>query len=84
VRAYLESNPRRFVTRRTLTDPLSAAAWSEIATTILIGTADALTGSTQRAWAREAVADVRDVDTDHFIPFNRPNEVADVILEELR
>jgi len=84
VRAHLESNPRRFATTRTLTDPIPAAAWTEIATTILLGTADTLTDSQQRAWAREAVADVRDMDSDHFILFNRPNELADVILEELR
>lgn len=84
VRAYLESSPRRFATIRTLTDPVPAAAWSETPTTVLLGTADALTGSGQRAWAREAVADVRDIDSDHFILFNRPRELADVILEELR
>jgi pimeloyl-ACP methyl ester carboxylesterase len=84
VRSYLESHPRRFVTPKTLTDPVTAAAWSEIPTTILLGTTDALTGTEQRTWAHEAVADVREVESDHFILFNCPDLLAEVILEELQ
>lgn len=83
VKTYLEANPRRPVTTRTISDPIVEAAWAEIPTTILLGTHDNLTGQEQRTWAREAVADVRDIDSDHFILFNRPQTVAEVLLEDL-
>lgn len=82
VRAFLKTHPRRFVTKKTRSDPVPAEAWAEIPTTVLLGVRDNLTGREQRAWAREAVADVRDIDTDHFMLFNRPDVVAEVILEE--
>lgn len=81
VRTYLAENPRRFVTTRTLSDPIQATGWAEIPTTIVLGVDDNLTSPEQRAWARESVADVRDIDTDHFILFNRPDELAGVILK---
>lgn len=83
VRGFLKEHPRRFATTRTRSDPVPAAAWAEIPTTVLLGAQDNLTGAEARAWAREAVADVRDIDTDHFMLFNRPDVVADVILEEI-
>ncbi|MFF2344413.1 esterase/lipase family protein [Pseudarthrobacter sp. NPDC058119] len=83
VRAFLKDHPRRFATKKTRSDPVPAQAWTEIPTTVLLGATDNLTGAEARAWAREAVADVRDVDTDHFMLFNRPDVIADVILEDL-
>ncbi len=38
----------------------------------LIGESDEMTNAEMRSWARDAIGDVRDVDTDHFILFNRP------------
>lgn len=83
VRAFLKDHPRRFATKKTRSDPVPAQAWAEIPTTVLLGARDNLTGAEARAWAREAVADVRDIDTDHFMLFNRPEVIADVILEPL-
>ncbi|MCX2750089.1 alpha/beta hydrolase [Arthrobacter sp. MI7-26] len=80
---HYATNPLRAVTRRTLSDPIPAAAWEHIPTTILLGNRDDLNGEQQRVWAREAVADVRDVDSDHFVPHNIPEIVADVLLEDL-
>ncbi|MEW1805163.1 hypothetical protein [Pseudarthrobacter sp. NPDC080039] len=83
VRTSLKKHPRRFATKKTRTDPVPAEAWTEIPTTVLLGARDNLTGADQRAWAREAVADVRDIETDHFALFNLPELVAEVILEPL-
>jgi pimeloyl-ACP methyl ester carboxylesterase len=83
VRNFLKEHPRRFVTTRTRSDPVPAAAWTEIPTTVLLGANDTLTDQEARARARDAVADVRDVDTDHFMLFNRPEIIADVIVEPL-
>lgn len=83
VRLFLKAHRRRFATPRTRSDPVPAAAWAEIPTTVLLGVRDNLTGAEARAWARQAVDDVRDIDTDHFMLFNRPDIVADVILEQL-
>lgn len=51
--------------------------------TVLLADLDNLTGAEARTWAREAVADVRDIDTDHFALFNLPELVAEVILEQM-
>lgn len=81
MRAYLGSKPRWPVTSRMLSDPVRAVAWSEIASTILLGSADTLIGPEERAWGREAVADVRDIDRDHFILYSLHEELAAVTLE---
>lgn len=81
VRAFLKDHPRRFATKKTRSDPVPAEAWAEIPTTVLLGAHDNLTSQEARAWAREAVTDVRDVDADHFMLFNRPEIIADAILE---
>lgn len=82
-RAHLDANPRRPVTRRTLSDPIPTAAWAHLPTTVLIGERDAFNGPEPWNRARERVHDVRVVDCDHFLPFNLPSMVADVILEPL-
>lgn len=81
--AFADANPKRPVTRRTLTDPIAATAWAGIPTTVLLGTRDDLFGAQARAFAREAVRDVREFASDHFIPFSLPGLVAGVILEEI-
>ena len=82
VRRHIEANPRRTVTRRTLSDPIPAAAWVNTPVTVLLGTRDELISAERRAWAKENISDVRDVDDDHFILFNSPGLLADVIMEE--
>lgn len=81
--SYLEVHPRRPVTRRTLSDPILAAAWEHVPTTVLLGERDEFNGALCRTMAMERVDDVRMVDCDHFIPFNLPALVASVILEEV-
>ncbi|BCT77109.1 hypothetical protein SCMU_29510 [Sinomonas cyclohexanicum] len=78
---YFDDHPRRAVTRRTLTDPIPAAAWSHTPTTVLLGERDVFNGAEPWSRAREKIADVRVVDCDHFIPFTLPGLVADVLLE---
>ncbi|GHG50112.1 hypothetical protein GCM10012320_18420 [Sinomonas cellulolyticus] len=80
-RAFLDSHPRRPVGRRTLSDPVPAAAWESIPTTVLLGDSDPFNDQQNVALARQRVADVRIVACNHFIPFNLPDLVADVILE---
>ncbi|HEV7185127.1 MAG TPA: alpha/beta hydrolase [Leifsonia sp.] len=81
VHQYFTEHPRRFVTRRTQSDPVEEEAWRSIPTVVLIGTQDVLTDAESRARARRSIEDVRDVDCDHFIPFRRPDLIVDAIME---
>ncbi|WP_138444689.1 alpha/beta hydrolase [Sinomonas susongensis] len=81
VRRHIQSNPRRSASRRILTDPIPAAAWMEFPVSVLIGTRDELVSDDRRAWAKQNIKDVRDVDDDHFLIFNSPDLLADAIME---
>jgi pimeloyl-ACP methyl ester carboxylesterase len=81
VSAHFEAHPRRPATRRTLSDPVLAAGWTRVPTTVLLGERDVFNGEQPWARARDRVEDVRVVDCDHFIPFSHPDLVAEVILE---
>lgn len=81
VRRHIESLPRRSVTRRTLTHPIPVAAWASLPVTVLLGIRDELTGAEKRSWAHGNIADLRDIDDDHFLIFNSPEVVARVIME---
>ena len=81
VRRHIQSNPRRSASRRTLTDPIPAAAWMETPATVLLGTRDEGIGDDRRAWAKQNIKDVRDIDDDHFLIFNSPDTVAHAIME---
>lgn len=52
----------------------------EFPVTVLLGIHDEL-GDDRRAWAKQNIMDVRDVDDDHFLIFNSPDIVADAIME---
>jgi thioesterase domain-containing protein len=82
-RAFFEAHPRRPVTRMTLSDPIPAAAWTHLPTTVLLGERDLFNGEQPWARARELVEDVRVLDSDHFVPFSLPALVAEVILERI-
>lgn len=80
---HLRRHPRRPASWAAAADPQTAAAWTTIPTTVLIGRRDDLLAADQRTWAAEHLDDVRDVDADHFIPFARPQVVAEVVVEAL-
>lgn len=81
---HLWRHPRRPVSAKALTDPQLAAAWQEIATTVVLGRHDELIPEEQLTWAVENFSDVRLLDLDHFILFRRPESVGDLILEALQ
>lgn len=80
---HFRHHPRRPAALATMTDPLPAAAWQTIPTTVLIGRADHLIGEDEREWMRTNLSDVRFIDSDHFIIFRQPELVALAVLESL-
>jgi pimeloyl-ACP methyl ester carboxylesterase len=83
VTEHLRRNPRRPASLRIDTDPVLAAAWQEVPTTVLIGRNDELVSAEELGWATEHLNDVRLLDTDHFIPFRHPEAVSEVVVEAL-
>lgn len=86
VLAHLREHPRRPAARGAASGPQTAEAWRSLPTTVLMGVHDQLvTDEDRRTLAEqvEGVADVRWVDTDHFIPWREPRVVADVVLDAL-
>ncbi|HEU5483611.1 MAG TPA: alpha/beta hydrolase [Microlunatus sp.] len=81
---HLLRNPRRRVAMSTATDPPTAASWQTIPTTVLLGRHDDLIPDDLRRSAESKVADVRYLDTDHFILFHQPEVVAQTVLQFLR
>jgi pimeloyl-ACP methyl ester carboxylesterase len=84
VQAHIQRNPRRPAAMRTSTDAVPAAAWTSIRSTVMLGADDELMGEDDRRWIAEHFDDVREVDTDHFILFNRPEAIVSVVIEALR
>jgi len=82
VLAHLREHPRRPASSATWSDPVTAAAWDSIPTTIIIGRFDDLVPADRVAWA-ERHFEVRILDSDHFMIFREPGFVADVVLEKL-
>lgn len=80
IQRHLDEHPRRPVPRTTMSDPVEAEAWRSIPTVALIGETDEMTSTEMRSWAREAIGEVRDIATDHFILFNRPEVVVDAVM----
>ena len=77
---YFQRVGRRPSSLATLTDAQTAAAWETIPTTVLIGEDDLVPdGDVQ--WALDNLADVRFIESDHFIIFRYPRSVADLVLE---
>jgi pimeloyl-ACP methyl ester carboxylesterase len=83
VTEHLRGHPRRPASLRTVTDPVPAAAWQTIPTTVLLGRHDELMSADEVAWVTEQVKDVRMLDTDHFILFRKPDAISDVVAEAL-
>jgi pimeloyl-ACP methyl ester carboxylesterase len=84
VQEHLRRNPRRPVTPGTSTDPQSAAAYEDVATTVLLGADDDLASPGAISDAlRAAVRDIRVMPCDHFILFRHPDVVVATILEAL-
>ena len=72
------------MSRASAADPRTEAAWQTIPTVVLVGRDDPLISSEERRWMQATLDDVRYLDDDHFIMFNEPDLVADVLLEALR
>ena len=77
---YFQRVGRRPSSLATLTDPQTAAAWETIPTTVLIGQDDSLSDDDLQ-WALNNFADIRFIQSDHFIIFRHPRAVADLVLE---
>jgi pimeloyl-ACP methyl ester carboxylesterase len=77
---YLQRVGRRPSSLATLTDPQTAAAWETIPTTVLVGQEDFVSDGDLR-WALDNFADIRFIESDHFIIFRHPRAVADLVLE---
>ncbi len=83
VQEHIRSTPRRPFTITAASEPVRAAAWTSIPTTVLLGRDDELVSADERQWIEQTFDDVREVDTDHFILFNRPEVIADAVVEAL-
>jgi pimeloyl-ACP methyl ester carboxylesterase len=91
VLAHLKEHPRRPVSLRAVTDANPGQAWATIPFTVLLGRSDLLVPVEETVQEIANLladkvpdqADVRIIDSDHFIPFRQPDAVADVILEPL-
>jgi pimeloyl-ACP methyl ester carboxylesterase len=83
VRAVLAEHPRRPSSLKTLQPPPTTPAWETIPSTVLLGRQDSLMSDEERQGAKSLRADVRVLDTDHFIPFRQPEIIAQTILEAL-
>jgi pimeloyl-ACP methyl ester carboxylesterase len=78
---YMRRVGRRTSSVATLTEPQTAAAWTTIPTTVLLGHGDDSVSVADREWAKENLADVRFIESDHFIIFRHPSLVTELILE---
>jgi pimeloyl-ACP methyl ester carboxylesterase len=83
VREHLLSSPRRRVAMLTATDPPTVVGPLTIPMTVLFGTRDEGYSDNVRRATESNIADVRFVDTDHFIIFHEPEVVAQIVLEAL-
>jgi surfactin synthase thioesterase subunit len=66
-----------------VTDPVPAAAWQTVPTTVVLGRHDELVSADELAWVSEHIKDVRLMDTDHFILFRQPEAITEVVVEAL-
>ena len=80
---HLRRHPRRPAALGAVSDPVPAAAWQSIPTTVLLGRDDDLISAEEREWVTTHVPDVRPLDCDHFIQFREPQAVVDIVLEAL-
>lgn len=86
---HLQRNRRRPVSLRLVTEASTGRAWTDIPFTVVLGRADSLVPVTEAAASIEDLsrpfighpADVRVVESDHFIPFRVPEQVAEILLE---
>lgn len=83
VQEHLWQHRRRPVSTAVIHGVQVAAAWETIPTTVLLGRLDDVVSEAERDWALARLADVRMLDTDHFILFRQPDAIADVITEAL-
>lgn len=84
VQEHARINRRRPASIRINTDPVLAAAWTSIPTTVVLGRDDELVSADERRWIAENIDDVREVDDDHFVLFRHPDAIADVVWEALQ
>lgn len=80
---HFRTHPRRPLPVDAALAPPVRTAWREVATTVILGRADPLCPEPRQEWVKHVVEDTRIVDSDHFIPFRRPDLVAGIILEAL-
>jgi pimeloyl-ACP methyl ester carboxylesterase len=79
---HLRRNPRRPISLAAMR-PQTSTAWRTIPTTVLLGRADQLVSEKERRWASDNLADVRVLETDHFVAFRQPEAISDAVIEAL-
>lgn len=80
---HLREHRRRPITKSAWLAPPAAEAWRTIPISILLGRSDWLIPAREVEWAHTQFDDVRIVEGNHFLPFLRPDLVAEVIAETL-
>ena len=79
--AHLWAHRRRPASLAALTQVPAHEPWQTIPTTVLLGRSDAT--PELQAWAQRRFADVRIVDSDHFVLFRLPGVIADIVVEAI-
>jgi len=83
IRAHLMKTRRRPISLAAALAPPVREAWRHLKTTLLLGANDQTVSPALQRWASDHFADVQVVDGDHFLPFLRPDVVANTILAAL-
>jgi len=80
---HLRGHPRRASDIAAFVSPPTREAWRDVPATILLGRSDKLLPAPVQEWTAAHFDDVRFVDEGHYLPFVRPDAVADVIVSAL-
>jgi pimeloyl-ACP methyl ester carboxylesterase len=83
VRAHLRAHPRRPCEISTFVSPPVREAWREVPATILLGRSDDLLPAPLQEWTAAHFDDVQFVDGCHYLPFVRPDAIADAVVAAL-
>ena len=81
VLSHLRSHPRRWATRKSMSDPQPAAAWLSIPSTVVLGRFDDQPGANDLEGAAARVSETRVLECDHFTLFREPGSVSRAILD---
>lgn len=83
VQEHLRHHRRRPVALGAWAEGEPRCPWRVVATTVVLGRADATQSAAQQAWAVGRFDDVRILDSDHFVLWRAPKVLAAVVVEAL-